>query len=100
MTSGQNYATTPVIDIADKRPLSQSSSPQRDGVLRGGVKQRTYKSPFVEFVSMATDDVLSPLQDFTAVRLLLKPRRHEQDRILDRKSRIQKAITVQLIFLK
>ena len=64
MTSGQNYATTSVTDIADKRPLSQPSTPQRDGVLRGGVKQRAYGSPFVEFVSRTICDLLPLLQEF------------------------------------
>ena len=64
MTSGQNYASMPVTEIADKRPLSHPSTPQRDGVLRGDVKQCTHTSPFVEFSVGATDDVLPTLQNF------------------------------------
>ena len=57
--SGQNYAKTPFTVIAnmeskdtsmesgDKRSLSASASPTRDGILRSGPKHaRAYKSPF------------------------------------------------------
>ena len=54
----------PVAEIANKQPLSQPSTPERGGVLRGGIKQRTHKSLFVEFSIMATDDVLPTLQSF------------------------------------
>ena len=59
MTTGQNYAKTPFTGIAnmesndtsmesgDKRSLSASASPTRDGILRSGPKHaRAYKSPF------------------------------------------------------
>ena len=64
MTSGQNYASISVTEIADKRSLFHPSTPQRDGVLRGDVKQRTHKNIFDEFSVMTTDDVLPTLQNF------------------------------------
>ena len=60
----QNYATTPFIGITsspvlsvEKRLLSEPSTPDRAGVLRGGAKHvRTHKSPFTDDIDAAVLD--------------------------------------------
>ena len=64
MSSGQNYVSMPVAEIANKRPLSQPSTPERGGVLRGGIKQRTHKSLCVAFTSMSIDVDLQKAETF------------------------------------
>ena len=64
MYGGQNYAETPITEIADRRSLSQPSTTERGGVLRGGIKQRTHKSLAVEFASMSSDVDLPRVQTF------------------------------------
>ena len=64
MYGGQNYAETPIAEIADKRSLSQPSTSERGGVLRDGIKQRTHKSLAVEFASMSSDVDLPRVQTF------------------------------------
>ena len=63
----QNYANTQItpvssgtscLFVASKHALSPPSTPDREGILRGGITQRL-KSPFVEFSASADSDMPS-----------------------------------------
>ena len=49
---------------SEKRALSQSSTPQRNSALRGGIKQRLYTSPFVDRESLDVDSDMPTIESF------------------------------------
>ena len=49
---------------SEKRALSQSSTPQRNSALRGGIKQRLYTSRFVDRESLEVDSDMPTIESF------------------------------------